>query len=131
MQQEMGVIATNKRELNLYYNPNSSVGMQTLAFVEASKYKVLAVDLTQTKVTGTQWAELAERLGKPIKALINTDHPDFIHAYGKNHDLESDDDWLKVLENNPKVVTQPILVHGDQALQVSNPTMVLEFLEKQ
>ncbi len=67
----MGVIATNNRELNLYYNADSSIGMQTLAFVQASKKKVLAVDLSKTKVTGTQWAELADLLGIPIKDLIN------------------------------------------------------------
>ncbi len=124
----MGVIATNKRELNLYFNADSSIGMQTLAFVEASNKKVLAVDLSKTKVTGTQWAELADLLHIPIKDLINTEHPDFIQAYGKNHDLASDDDWLKILQKNPKVVSQPILVNGNKAMQVNTPSDVLAFL---
>lgn len=127
----MGVIATNNRELNLYYNANSSIGMQTLAFVQASKKKVLAVDLSKTKVTGTQWAELADLLGISIKDLINTEHPDFIKLYGKDNDLEGDDDWIKVLQKNPSVVTQPILVNGSKAMQVNTPSDVLVFLDEE
>ena len=127
----MGVIATNNRELNLYYNAESSIGMQTLAFVQASKKKVLAVDLSKTKVTGTQWAELADLLGIPIKDLINTEHPDFIKLYGKDNDLESDDDWIKVLQKNPSVVTQPILVNGTKAMQVNTPSDVMVFLDEE
>ena len=125
----MGVIATNNRELNLYYNDNSSIGMQTLAFVQASKKKVLAVDLSKTKVTGTQWAELADLLGISIKDLINTEHPDFIKLYGKDNDLEGDDDWIKVLQKNPSVVTQPILVNGNKAMQVNTPSDIMVFLD--
>ena len=124
----MGVIATNNRELNLYYNANSSIGMQTLAFVQASKKKVLAVDLSKTKVTGTQLADL---LGISIKDLINTEHPDFIKLYGKDNDLEGDDDWIKVLQKNPSVVTQPILVNGSKAMQVNTPSDVLVFLDEE
>ncbi|RIV43619.1 hypothetical protein FQ017_12690 [Flagellimonas pelagia] len=127
----MGVIATNNRELNLYYNADSSIGMQTLAFVQASKKKVLAVDLSKTKVTGTQWAELADLLGISIKDLINTEHPDFIKLYGKNNDLASDDDWIKVLQKNPSVVTQPILVNGNRAMQVNTPSDVMVFLDEE
>ena len=129
MENDMGVIATNNRELNLYYNANSSIGMQTLAFVQASKKKVLAVDLSKTKVTGTQWAELADLLGIPIKDLINTEHPDFIKLYGKDNDLEGDDDWIKVLQKNPSVVTPPILVNGNKAMQVNTPSDIMVFLD--
>ncbi|MEC7265523.1 MAG: ArsC/Spx/MgsR family protein [Bacteroidota bacterium] len=131
MEKDMGVIATNNRELNLYYNAESSIGMQTLAFVQASKKKVLAVDLSKTKVTGTQWAELADLLGIPIKDLINTEHPDFIKLYGKDNDLEGDDDWIKVLQKNPSVVTQPVLVNGTKAMQVNTPSDVMVFLDEE
>lgn len=125
----MGVIATNSREIKLFYNAETNKGMQTLAYLKSSKKKILDVDLSKTKVTGTQWTELAKLLGKPIKDLINTEHPDFINKYGKNPDLQDDEDWLKVMENNPKVVTQPILVNGDQAVQIDTPSEVMRFLE--
>ncbi|AEM69843.1 hypothetical protein Murru_0794 [Allomuricauda ruestringensis DSM 13258] len=127
----MGVISTNKREIKLFYNAETSVGMQTLAYLKASKKKILDVDLSKTKVTGTQWTELAKRLEKPIKELINIEHPDFMKEYGKTHDLHGDEDWLKVLVNNPKVVTQPILVNGDKVIQIDTPSRVMSFLEEE
>ncbi|MHA7830596.1 MAG: arsenate reductase family protein [Flagellimonas sp.] len=127
----MGVIATNNREVKLFYNAETNKGMQTLAYLKSSKKKVLDIDLSKTKVTGTQWTELAKLLGKPIKDLINTEHPDFMNKYGKDPDLYDDEDWLKVMENNPKVVTQPILVNGDQAVQIDAPSEVMRFLEEE
>ena len=129
MKDNMGVIATNKREIKLFYNAETNKGMQTLAYLKSSNKKVLDVNLDEVKVTATQWAELAKLLGKPIKGLINTEHPEFINHYGKNPELHSDNDWLKVLENNPKVVTQPILINGDKAVQIDTPSEVMVFLE--
>jgi len=131
MKDDMGVIATNNREVKLFYNAETNKGMQTLAYLKSSKKKVLDIDLSKTKVTGTQWTELAKLLGKPIKDLINTEHPDFMTKYGKNPDLYDDEDWLKVMENNPKVVTQPILVNGDKAVQIDTPSEVMRFLEEE
>ncbi|WP_306014692.1 MULTISPECIES: arsenate reductase family protein [unclassified Allomuricauda] len=125
----MGVIATNEREIKLFYNAETNKGMQTLAYLKSSQKKVLDIDLSKTKVTGTQWTELAKLLGKPIKDLINTEHPDFIKKYGENPELPDDEDWLKLMENNPKVVTQPILVNGDQAVQIDTPSEVMQFIE--
>ena len=51
--------------------------------------------------------------------------------YGKTHDLQGDEDWLKVLVNNPKVVTQPILVNGDNVIQIDTPSKVMSFLKEE
>ncbi len=127
----MGVIATNKREVKLFYNAETNKGMQTLAYLKSSNKKILDVNLDKVKVTATQWTELAKLLGKPIKELINTEHPDFVDKYGKNAELQDENDWLKVLEKNPKVVTQPILVNGDRAVQIDTPSDVVAFLEEE
>ncbi|MBR9855449.1 MAG: hypothetical protein GYB37_12880 [Algicola sp.] len=125
----MGVIATNHREINLYYNGETQKGKQTLAYLQSSSKKIWDIDLSKTKVTSTQWTEIANRLGKPIKELINTQHPDFKKEYGHTKDLQTDQDWLKVLANNPKVVTQPILLLDNKAIQIDTPSEVLAFLK--
>lgn len=106
-------------------------GHADLGLFKSFQEKILDVDLSKTKVTGTQWTELAKRLEKPIKELINIEHPDFMKEYGKTHDLHGDEDWLKVLVNNPKVVTQPILVNGDKVIQIDTPSRVMSFLEEE
>ncbi|MCK0161672.1 arsenate reductase family protein [Allomuricauda sp. F6463D] len=130
MKDDMGVISTNDREIKLFYNAETNKGMQTLGYLKSTKHKILSVDYSKTKITATQWTELANRLRKPIKELINTDHPDFKKQYSGQPDLEDENDWLKILENNPKVVTQPILVNGDRAIQIDTPSEVMAFLDR-
>lgn len=125
----MGVIATNDREIKLFYNGDTNKGQQTYAYLKSSEKDILNVDLSKTKVTATQWTEIAHRLDKNIEELIDTQHPSFVKEYGENPDLKREDDWLKILENSPAVVTQPILVNGDRAYQVETPSKVTAFLE--
>ncbi|MDF0709110.1 arsenate reductase family protein [Flagellimonas okinawensis] len=130
MMEDMGVISTDDREIKLFYNGDTNKGQQTFAYLKSSKKDVLNIDLSKTKVTATQWAKLAQLLDKPIKELVNSEHPTFIEEYGKNPDIKNDDDWLKILEINPKVLTQPILVNGEQAMQIDTPSEIMTFLEE-
>ena len=72
---DMGVISKNKRKATLYYNSASSIGKQCYGYVQASKKKVLGIDISKTKVTGTQWVELAENLNLKVKDLIGMKNP--------------------------------------------------------
>lgn len=67
----MGVIAKNDRELKLYYNSETSIGKQTLPYVEASEKEIVTIDISKTKVTGTQWVEIAGNLNLHISQLVN------------------------------------------------------------
>ena len=40
----------------------NSIGKQALAYLEDSKNKVFTIDVTKTKVSGTQWLEIFQNL---------------------------------------------------------------------
>jgi arsenate reductase-like glutaredoxin family protein len=126
---DMGVIATNKRELKFYYNSASAIGKQALGYVKASNKKVLEIDVAKTKVTATQWSELADLLNIPIKDVINTEHPDFVSKYGENPDIPDENDWLHILEKNPHVFQNPIVVNGDKAIRIETPSDIAQMLD--
>lgn len=126
---DMGVIATDKRELKFYYSSASSIGKQTLGYVKASEKKVLEIDVTKTKVTATQWSELADLLNIRIKELINTEHPEFVAKYGENPDISDENDWFKILEKSPQVFQNPIVVNGDKAFQIETPSDIAPMLD--
>lgn len=124
----MGVIGTDDRKIILYYHSGTTLGKQTLGYVVASKRKLLPVDISKTKVTGTQWVELAHNLHLDISDLINKEHPDFIKNYGSEPiDLEPQD-WLKILEKTPEVLTYPIVINGNEYLQIRNPSDFSKFM---
>ena len=110
----------DKKQITLYYSSENSLGKQINAYVESSEMKHLTIDISKTNVTGTQWAELAEGLHKQISDLINTDHPDFKEAYGDTHADLDDDDWLKILNKNPKLLKYPIIVKGEECIELKS-----------
>lgn len=124
----MGVISTDKNEIKLFFHSGSSIGKQIQAYVLASERKVLTIDISKTKVTGTQWTELAKGLELPISGLINKEHPDFTQYYDKNIDLD-DEDWLKILDKNPQVLSTPIAIIGKSYVQLNSPSDFIKYIE--
>ena len=125
----MGIIATNDNEIKLYYCGDNALGKQTYAYVSASAKKVLGIDVCKTKVTGSQWAEIATGLNIPVSELINTDHPDFISAYGEeNLDLDAHD-WLRVLEKHPETLAYPIMILGAVFRVLKSPSEFVKYME--
>lgn len=118
----MGVIATDKNKATLFYHPDTELGRRMNAYVSSSDMPALTIDLSQTKVTGTQWAEIASKLNKEIPDLIETQHPDFIKNYGEGPADMDEHDWLKVIENHPELIIHPILIKGDTYIQIEKLT---------
>ena len=114
----MSVLAKNHRQLTVYYDSKSELGKKVRAHAESSKLKVLPVDLLQSNLTGTEWAEVAELLGVTVDQLIDQDHPIFKELYGKDHVDLDENDSIKVLEKNPETLVFPIGVRGQRAVQV-------------
>ena len=114
----MGVIATNKNKATLFYHPGTELGRRMNAYISSGDMPAQTIDLSQTKVTGTQWAEIASKLNKEISDLIQTQHPD----YGEDPVDMEDNDWLKVIENHPELIIHPILIKGDTYIQIEKLT---------
>lgn len=124
----MGVISKDNKKITLYYHSATRLGKQTLGYVEASKRKLLPVDISKTKVTGTQWAEIADNLNMEVSDLIDREHPDFVKKYGAEPIDLDQHDWMKILEKNPEVLTYPIVVNGNEYLQIRNPSDFAKYL---
>ncbi|TDQ31355.1 arsenate reductase family protein [Zeaxanthinibacter enoshimensis] len=126
MEDDMSVLATDKRQLTLIYNSETSLGKQTVGYVESSGDKIQMVDISKTSLGDTVWVSLAEGLNKPFGELLATDHPDAPEIDGGNF---STDDWLKLIKKNPVLLQQPIAVNGDNYMQVDTPSEILKFFD--
>ena len=123
----MGVIATNTNKNTFYYNSNSNVDKQTLAYIQDSVKKTLTLDISKTKVSDTQWIEIAAKLNIAVAELINKEHPDFTKNYD-NKAVLTDEDWIKVIQNNPEVLANSILVIEDKFYKIETPSQVRQLL---
>ena len=120
----MGEIATSNRQITLYYNSESSRAKQALAYAKAEGLPILPIDILKTPLTGTQIVELANRLKLKVKDLINQEHPVYISKF---EPLEfSTDDWIKMIQNNPEIMKQPIALRGDETILVETPSDMIK-----
>ena len=125
----MSVISKDSKQIKLYYNSNNSLGRQTYAYVKASEKKLLAIDTAKENITGTQWAEIAEGLGIELSELIDQTHPDFRSEYGDAHLKMDESGWLKVLENQPQTVANPIVLIGNRYHAIKTPSDFVKYME--
>lgn len=120
----MGEIATSKRQITLFYHSNSFRAKQTLAFAKAEGLPILEIDLLKTELTGTQILELARKLNLEVKDLVNQNHP----SYSKKFDYHdfTEEDWIKMIKNNPEIMKQPIAIRGEITILVNTPTDIIK-----
>ncbi len=122
------MISTDKNMIKLYYSSKSSIGEQTYSYLNASVKEILAIDITKTNVPGSQWKDIAEHLGIKIGDLIDKDHPSFTKSYDDTTHLD-ENDWIKVLDNNPEVLVYPVVIINDTYTQIKNPSDIEKKLE--
>lgn len=120
----MGEIATSDRQITIYYSTNSVRAKQALAYAKSEGLAIQPIDILKTQLTGTQIAELANRLGIEVKDLVNQEHP----AYAKKfeHVELSSDDWIKMIRQNPEIMKQPIALRGNHTILVETPSDIMK-----
>ncbi len=123
--EEMGVLSENERQLNLYYYPGHKLSKEALAYAESSDAKLNAVNIEKTKITGTQWVELAEMLGVKVTDFLEKDHPAFKEKFDKETEVGTED-AVKILQNNPELLVYPIATRGKKAIYVKMMTDILK-----
>jgi len=125
----MGVLAMDNKQLTSFYSSENSIGKQLYADIHASDKKILGVDISKTGVTSTQWATLADELQITIKDLVATDHPDFKKEYGKESINLENEYWLKILEKQPHLLKNPIMVFGEKHMLLENAASFKKYLD--
>ncbi|WP_378175543.1 arsenate reductase family protein [Aquimarina sp. SS2-1] len=124
----MGIISTDKNKITLIYHSESSLGKQTLGYVNSSKKDILPIDTLKTNIPETQWVEISDQLNVKVSGLIDKKHPKFKELY--NSDIELDTKgWLKIISNHPEVVVNPILIIGEEFYQITNPSDFVKYIE--
>ena len=121
------MFSNSDRTLTLIYHSDDHLGKSVLAYANTEGIPIRELDIAHTKISETNWAELAEKLGIPVKELVNMDHPNFKQHYADDVDL-TDQDWLKFLERNPATLRAPIVMKGDKIKMMSNPQDMLHFV---
>ena len=119
----MGEIATSERLITVFYISTSKRAKQTMAYAQAEGLPIQKIDILKTPLTGTQIAELSERLGIKVKELVNQEHPAYTSKF-EHHEFSSED-WITMIRQNPEIMKQPIALRGGNTILIETPTDIL------
>lgn len=124
MKKEMGIIARDENQLTLIYSSNTRVGRHTLSYLVGIDKPYLAIDLAKTKIGDTLWVEIADALGVKVGDLVDKRQLDMdedsVDDFGTH-------DWVKIIQKNDMVISQPIAIIGNRTKQIKNPPEIMEF----
>jgi len=124
----MGVISTHKDKITFYYNSETSLGERTLPYIKAADKELLAIDISKTKVTGTQWSEIAEGLGLKVADLVNKKHEQFKSIHGDSLIVMDTNSWIKVLQNQPETLAFSVVINGSTFQAIKSPGEFIKYI---
>jgi arsenate reductase len=112
--------------LTIYHNGECSKCKGALEMIQA---KGIAYEMRYYLYEPPTVEELTELLSKlkiPASALIRKTEPLYLEQY-EGKDL-NEDEWIKILTENPILMQRPVVVNGDKAIIARPPEKVFEVL---
>ena len=121
----MGILANDDNQLSFIYSSTTDNGKKILGYVEALEHPVRTIDIANQEIGHSVWVDIADKLGVSLGEIFSTYHSDAPDV-GDPDDFNTDD-WLKLIENNPDLLQNPIGIHGEQSEILTTRSSILEF----
>ena len=95
--------------VTIYHNPNCGTSRNTLAMIRASGEEPVVVEYLEAGWSPDLLRSLANKIGKPLKALVRAKGPPAADLGLLGEDV-SDEDILAAMVEHPILVNRPIVV---------------------
>ncbi len=105
--------------LKIYHNNRCSKSRQTLQLINDADVEVEIIDYLKTPPTEDELREILTQLNLPVEYLIRKSEAIY-KADFKGKEL-SEDEWIKVLVENPKLIERPIVINEDGEAILGRP----------
>ncbi|MDX8341399.1 arsenate reductase (glutaredoxin) [Draconibacterium sp. IB214405] len=112
--------------MKIYHNPRCSKSRKGLQYLEDKGCEIEIVKYLDKGLNAEELTELITKTGKKPFDFVRQHEQDYKDQYkGK---ILSDEEWIKVLVENPKLLHRPIVVNGDKAVLANPPENIDEIL---
>lgn len=109
----------------IYHNPRCSKSRNGLAYLRNKTNDVEVVEYLKTPFTREEFKKLLMKLNKKPHEMIRT-HEAFYKSELRNKNY-TDDEWIKIMLENPQLIHRPIVVKGNKAV-LGNPPEEIDIL---
>ncbi|MDO8951346.1 MAG: arsenate reductase (glutaredoxin), partial [Draconibacterium sp.] len=112
--------------MKIYHNPRCSKSRAGLQYLEEKGYDIEIKKYLVDGLTETELKEIIAKTGKKPHLFVRIQEKYYIDNYnGKEF---SDDEWIKILVENPKLLRRPIVVNGNKAVLANPPENIEEIV---
>jgi len=112
----------------IYHNPRCSKSRNTLSILNENGVDVKEVRYLDNPPSKEKLTELCQQLNlKPIE-IVRTGEALFKELGLSKNDDKSDEEWIEILVQNPKLIERPIVQVEDRAVIGRPPENVLEII---
>jgi len=112
--------------LKIYHNPRCPISRAGLQYLEEKGYDIEIIKYISEGISETELREIISKTGKEVQFFVRTQEKEYIDNY-EGKEL-SDDEWFKILVENPKLIRRPIVVNGNKAVLANPPENVEEIV---
>jgi polyphosphate kinase len=108
--------------MKIYHNPRCSKSRAGLKYLEEKGYDIEIKKYLIDGITEGELKEIIAKTGEKPLSFVRTQEKEYKENYkGKKF---SDDEWIKILVENPKLLQRPIVVNGNRAVLANPPENV-------
>jgi arsenate reductase len=115
-------------KVTIYHNPRCSKSRQTLELLQERGCEVEVIDYLQSPPSATELESFCRRLGMQPLELMRSKEKRFSELGLSAEDARSNQEWIKVMVQNPILIERPIVVHDGQVALGRPPEKVLKIL---
>jgi polyphosphate kinase len=109
--------------MRIYHNPRCAKSRAGLQYLEEKGYDIEVKKYLVDGISEPELKDIIEKAGKKPFFFVRTQEKDYIENYRDK--TFSDDEWIKILVENPKLLQRPIVVNGEKAI-LANPPEIIE-----
>ena len=112
--------------MKIYHNPRCSKSRQTLQIIKDAGTEVEIIEYLNEVPTQDELAAILIKLDMNAEDILRKGEDVFKQNYkGKTF---SNDEWIKIMIENPKLIERPIVIKGNKAVLGRPPENVNKFL---
>jgi arsenate reductase len=112
--------------MKIYHNPRCGKSRQTLALIQDSGNPVEIIEYLKNPPPENELRQILALLNIRPKELIRQKEEIFVRYYKDK--TYNDDEWIKIMVENPILIERPIVVDGKKAIIGRPPAKVQELL---
>ena len=100
--------------ITIYHNPRCKKSRAGMQFLQSKTDDFKIVEYLKNPLTEVDLKDILMRLNKKPQEMIRTQEAIYKQNFkGKNF---TDDEWVKIMIENPKLIKRPIVVRGSKAV---------------